>query len=140
MQIVKFIEEVENGDPKEITETYTDEQLSQGGLVKIEAFVRTKANAAATRKATQRKREETKGLKTVTVTAPVEVKPLLQIIAKECSEGKNIEEAIKKAIPSVTNHAFVTPENEKAITIGESILRLSKFKKWIISKLIGIEI
>src|SRR3990172_9427841 len=137
MELVKFLEEVETGEPKEITETYTDEQLSQGGLVKIEAFIRTKTSSAAVRKANQRKREETEGLKTVTVKAPIEVKPLLQMIAKECSEGMTIEEAVKKTIPSVTSHAFVTPEDEQNIKIGKKVTKLSGWKKWIVSKLIG---
>lgn len=136
MQIVKFIEEVENGDPKEITEIYTDEQLYQGGLVKIEAFVRTKVSTAAIRKARQREKQKEEGIKTLTISAPTEAHTFFKTVAKNLHEGKKIEDAIKE---SVTNHAFVTTENEKTIKIGEAVMRLSGWKKWIVSKLIKIE-
>lgn len=136
-QIVKHIEDVEKEAPKELTEKYTDEQLLQGGLVKVEAFVRSKASATAVRKARQRKKEEAEGLKQVNVTAPAEIKPILQLIAKECSEGKKLEDVIIKAVPSVTSHGLDTPENKKALEIGEKVLKLSRLKKWIVLKLIG---
>ena len=102
---LQFIEDVEAKNAPLATEAIlTDEALERGGLVKIEAFVRTKTSAAAARKAKQRETQEAAGLKQINITAPEEVQEKIKAIAKACTAGQSFETAVQ----SVTSHALVT--------------------------------
>lgn len=108
----------------------TDQQLERGGLVKIEAFMRTRTSTAAARKAKQREKQATEGLKTITLVAPVAANEPLRQIAKACSEGKSIEEAIK----TVTSHGQVTaidPNTARLAAIGQKVEALTGWKRQI---------
>lgn len=108
----------------------TDQQLERGGLVKIEAFMRTRTSAAAARKAKQREKQATEGLRTITLVAPVAANEPLRQIAKACSEGKSIEEAIK----TVTSHGQVTtdPLKEHYEAIGKKVDALKGWRAIIV--------
>jgi uroporphyrinogen-III synthase len=140
MQPKLYIEEVKTEyKPIEENKALTDEQLHEAGLAKVEAFIRTKSSAAAIRKARQRQKEKAEGLKQVNVTAPQDVKPILQLIAKECSEGKKLEDVLIKALSSVTSHGLDTLDDltKRKIEIGEKVLSLKGWKK-LIARIIGI--
>lgn len=105
MENLKFIEDVANlNAPIEAETILTDDALTRGGLVKVEAFIRTKTSAAAARKAKQRESQKKAGMKQINVTVPVEVHDKIKAIAKACAEGKTFETAVQ----SVTSHALVT--------------------------------
>jgi len=106
-----------------------DEQLSQGGLMKIEAFVRTTASAEALRKAKQRKNQKADGIHTVTLTVPEAAKEQLKAVAQEISHGKSLVEAAL----IVTNHG----QNRLETEIGQRVLALTGWRK-VIVKRIGV--
>lgn len=130
MNAIQYIEEVKEA-PIDADSILTDEQLQRGGLVKIEAFVRTKTSAAASRKAKQRAREKAEGIQTVTLTVPAEAKAQLKAITAEIANGKTVTEAIQ----NVTCHGQVT--KSKAQVIGERVLALTGWRL-VIAKAIGI--
>lgn len=112
----------------------TDEQLDRGGLVKVEAFMRTRTSAAAARKSKQRERQAEEGLKTITIVAPAAANEPLKAIAKACAAGQSIEKAIIRAVPSVTSHGQVTidPLKEHYETVGRKIDSLTGWRKIIV--------
>jgi len=133
----QYIEEATAKDaPIAADAILTDQQLERGGLVKVEAFMRTRTSAAAARKAKQREKQATEGLRTITLVAPIAANEPLRQIAKACSEGKSVEEAIK----SVTSHGQVTTENKETARlaeIGKKVEALTGWKRRI-ARLIGI--
>ena len=130
MQAIQFIDEVKDA-PIDADSILTDDQLGRAGLIKIEAFVRTKTSAAALRKAKQREHQKAEGIHTVTLTVPVEAKEQLKAVAAEIASGKNLVDAVQ----SVTSHGQVT--KSQAQMIGERVLALTGWKL-IIAKAIGI--
>lgn len=130
MQAIQFIDEVKDA-PIDADSILTDDQLGRAGLVKIEAFVRTKTSAAASRKAKQRAKEKAEGIQTVTLTVPTAAKEQLKAVAAEVASGKSLVEAVQ----SVTSHGQVTKSH--AQMIGERVLALTGWKL-IIAKAIGI--
>lgn len=141
MPAIQFLDEVKDS-PIDAADILTDEQLGRGGLVKIEAFVRTKTSAAASRKAKQREIQKAEGIHTVTLTVPEAAKKQLQAVAAEMSSGKSLVEAVQ----SVTSHGQVTvPQNTQPVApqktrehvIGERVLALTGWRM-MIAKAIGI--
>lgn len=129
-QTIQFIDEVKDA-PIDTNSILTDEQLGRAGLIKIEAFVRTKTSAAASRKAKQRAKEKAEGIQTVTLTVPAAAKEQLKAVAAEVASGKSLVDAVQ----SVTSHGQVT--KSKAEIIGERALALTGWRR-IIAKVIGI--
>lgn len=130
MQAKQFIEEIKDA-PLGADSILTDDQLNRSGLIKIEAFVRTKTSAAAARKAKQREHQKAEGIRTITLTVPEQAKEQLKEVATKLSEGKTLIEAAQ----SVTSHGQVTKSREQQI--GEHVLALTGWKKTV-AKLIGI--
>jgi len=129
-QTIQYLDEVTD-TPIDADSILTDDQLGRAGLVKIEAFVRTKTSAAASRKAKQRAKEKAEGIQTVTLTVPTAAKEQLKAVAAEVANGKSLVEAVQ----SVTSHGQVTKSH--AQIIGERVLALTSWKL-IIAKAIGI--
>lgn len=134
MPAVQFLDEVKDA-PIDSADILTDEQLGRGGLVKIEAFVRTKTSAAASRKAKQREAQKAEGMGQVNLTVPLEKKEQLKEVAAELASGKSLIEALQKALQSVTSHA--PSHKSQAQIIGERVLALSGWRL-MIAKAIGI--
>lgn len=130
MQAIQFLDEVKDS-PIDATDILTDEQLGRGGLVKIEAFVRTKTSAAASRKAKQRETQKAEGIHTITLTVPAAAKEQLKAVAAEVASGKSLV----KAVQNVTSHGQVT--KTRAQIIGEQVLALTGWRL-MIAKAIGI--
>ena len=136
MNTAKFIQEVETQNAPIAAEAIlTDEDLERGGLIKVEAFIRTKTSAAAARKARQRENQEAAGLKQINVTAPSDVQEKIKAIAKACSAGQSFEVAVQ----SVTSHGLVTKNTEmlNCAAIGKRVLALTGWKRQI-AKWLGL--
>jgi len=87
-----FIEDAEQGQPIDIETALTDDQLTEGGLKPVKAWVRTKqaGNAARTKRYKERKRG-TWGVKTVkTCKAPQETHEALREIAARTRAGESL--------------------------------------------------
>lgn len=118
----------------------TDDQLERGGLVKVEAFMRTRTSAAAARKAKQRDRDESEGLRQVNIKTTEENGTALKSIVAEIGRGATLVDAIVKAVPSVTSHALVTatdPETERLAEIGRKAEALTGWKR-VLAKFLGV--
>lgn len=105
--MLTHIDDIQDG-PIDADAILTDEQLERGGLVKIEAYVRTRTSAAAARKAKQREAQEEAGIKQANITGTADNLQTLKAIAKACASGKPLADAIVEAFPSVTSRALVT--------------------------------
>ena len=118
----------------------TDDQLERGGLVKVEAFMRTRTSAAAARKAKQRDRDESDGLRQINIKTTEEAGQALKSIAAEIGRGATLVDAVIKAVPTVTSHVLVTPTNpetERLAEIGRKVEALTGWKRSIL-KLLGV--
>lgn len=143
---INHLEDVTAEDrPIDAEAILTDEQLERGGLVKVEAFMRTRTSAAAARKARQREREESEGLRQINIKADEETGAALKSIAAEIGRGATLLDAIVKAVPSVTSPALVTPpmeikadpETERLTMIGRKVDALTGWRR-LVAKLFGV--
>lgn len=150
----KHVEDIAAQDkPIDAEAILTDDQLERGGLVKVEAFMRTRTSAAAARKAKQRERDELAGLRQVNIKTTEETGAALKSIAAEISKGSTLVDAIIKTVPTVTSHDLVTPEpkiiekiievekidpiKEHLAAIGKKVALLTGWRR-IVAKAIGI--
>ena len=145
VKLPKYTEEIaEQNKPIDADAILTDDALERGGLVKVEAFMRTKTSAAAARKAQQRAREESIGLKQINIKTTEETGQALKSIANEIGKGLKLVEAIIKVVPSVTSHDLVTPgfkiediETFRLAEIGRKIESMTGWRR-LVAKAIGI--
>ncbi len=126
---------------EKLQELVTDEQLENAGLVKITAYVRTEQSKAAERKAKQRQKEESEGVKQLNLKANAENHEILKKVAASLQSAsteqkklledilaqiKNSNTPAPNAKPSVTSHKIVTGFKGKIVL----------FLNWIIEKLV----
>lgn len=136
----QHVEDIAGQDkPIDAEAILTDEQLERGGLVKVEAFMRTRTSGAAARKAKQRDRDESDGLRQVNIKTNDETGIVLKSIAAEIGRGATLVDAIVKAVPSVTSHALVTPApvidagTERLSAIGRRVEAFTGWKRSILN-------
>lgn len=95
------------GGPQDPEKVLTDEQLQEGGLVPVKAFMRTKQSRNALRvKAKREKAQEERGVSQVNVQAPEEAQEPIRAIAKETRDGKSVAEAVQ----AVTGEALAADD------------------------------
>lgn len=142
------IEDAENdqsmADP---AKTLTDEQLEDGGLRQVKAFVRTRASKNALRVAKSKEAKAEKGIKQVNVQAPEQVHTALKEIARRTTAGESIAEAIAHAVPELAPkpvEAPVAPPVAPSVVDDQPTQKLLEavkkpgFRSWMIKKLAGI--
>lgn len=140
------IEDAENdqamADP---AKTLTDEQLEDGGLRQVKAFVRTRASKNALRVAKSKEVRAEQGIKQVNVQAPEQVHTALKEIARRTTAGESIAEAIAHAVPELAPKPVEAPLAPSAPVIDDQptqkLLEAVKkpgFRSWMIKKLAGI--
>lgn len=118
--MLTHIDDMQDG-PIDADAILTDDQLERGGLVKIEAYVRTRTSAAAARKAKQREAQEEAGIKQANITGTADTLETLKAIAKACANGKPLADAIVEAFPNVTSRVLVTPHTPSPAPIAPAI-------------------
>lgn len=140
------IEDAENdqamADP---AKTLTDEQLEDGGLRPVRAFVRTRASKNALRVAKSKELKAEQGIKQVNVQAPEQVHTALKEIARRTTAGESLAAAIAQAVPELAQPHHVEPLdalqapvlNDSEAKVVEAIKKPG-FKSWLIRKLAGI--
>jgi hypothetical protein len=126
-------------DPEKIL---TDDELEDGGLRPIKAFVRTRASKNALRVAKSKEAKAEQGIKQVNVQAPEPVHSVLKEIAKLTSAGESIAEAIAHAVPELAPKPVEAPVSPViADQPTQKLLDAVKkpgFRSWMIKKLAGI--
>lgn len=138
------IEDAENdqsmADP---AKTLTDEQLEDGGLRQVKAFVRTRASKNALRVAKSKEAKAEQGIKQVNVQAPEQVHTALKEIARRTTAGESIAEAIAHAVPELAPKPVEAPvapsvvDDQPTQKLLEAVKKPG-FRSWMIKKLAGI--
>lgn len=99
----------------------TDEDLRKSGLIKAEAFVRTKSGKAALRAKRYRERKIEEGLKPLNVLAPIELHEKIKAFAKN---GK---------LPDDDSHKeCITKIERNMIAFGKHAQKLPLWRQWVI--------
>ena len=144
------IEDAENdqamADP---AKTLTDEQLEDGGLRPVRAFVRTRASKNALRVAKSKQAKAELGIKQVNVQAPEQVHTALKEIARRTTAGESLAAAIAQAVPEMAPKALTAPLEAPAAPSAPGIddqptqklleaVKKPGFRSWMIKKLAGI--
>lgn len=90
----EFIEDAEQGQPIDVETALSDDQLEEGGLKPVKAWVRTKqaGNAARTKRYKERKQEL--GVKQLNLQAPQETHEALREIAARTRAGEPLKRVL----------------------------------------------
>lgn len=129
MENIDFIEDCEKLS-KPVLNTYTDDELSKSGLVKVNAFVRTKQSKNALRVKKSKEKKAEQGFKQLNVVVPEAYRDSFKVLAKRLCDG------------DVDNHLFaiVTSENVKQKQRFQSMYRKRNiFSSWILSFVFDIK-
>lgn len=112
----------------------TDDALAAGGLVKVNAFMRTKSSAGALRVQKHRDKMEAEGVKQINVQASEEARQAIKTIAARTGEGEKLENVLAELVPD-----RLTTEEKQTIAIGKQVKALTGWRKKLIRAL-GINI
>lgn len=84
----KFIEDANEGRPIDVDSALTDDQLQEGGLKPVQAWVRTKQATNAARTQRYKDRKQAEGVKQLNLQAPQETHDVLREIAARTRLGE----------------------------------------------------
>lgn len=131
----------------------TDEQLAAGGLVKVNAFMRSKASANALRVQKHREKKEAEGVKQINVQASEEARQAIKAIADRTKAGETLPEVLASlagTLPSIPQPTArtetpdpkgerLTMEEKQLVQIGHQVKRLSGWRK-ALARVIGLTV
>lgn len=129
----------------------TDEQLAAGGLVKVNAFMRSKASANALRVQKHREKKEAEGVKQINVQASEEARQAIKAIADRTKAGEELSNVLASlagapaAIPEAAPQTKtpdpkaerLTPEEKRLVGIGQRVQALTGWRK-ALARVIGL--
>ena len=121
----------------------TDDQLEEGGLRQVRAFVRTRASRNALRVQKHREKAAAEGLGQVNVVAPDEAKEALRAIAKRTAGGESLEAVLRdlaglqrpQAGPAPAPKVDTSPEADAMVVAAAHAPGL---RGWLIRRLAGV--
>lgn len=139
--------------PADPDKVLTDEQLAAGGLVKVNAFMRSKASANALRVKRHRDRKEAEGVKQINVQATEEAREVIKEIAKRTATGEELESVLAQIVseagitlPTATPEApqapqpkpeRLTAEEKRLVAIGHQVETLTGWRR-ALARIIGL--
>lgn len=139
--------------PADPDKVLTDERLAAGGLVKVNAFMRSKASANALRVKRHRDRKEAEGVKQINVQATEEAREVIKEIAKRTATGEELESVLAQivseagiSLPTAAPEATKTPqpkpehltaEEKRLVAIGHQVETLSGWRR-ALARIIGL--
>lgn len=139
--------------PADPDKVLTDEQLAAGGLVKVNAFMRSKASANALRVKRHRDRKEAEGVKQINVQATEEAREVIKEIAKRTATGEELESVLAQivseagiSLPTAAPEAprapqpkpeRLTAEEKRLVAIGHQVETLSGWRR-ALARIIGL--
>lgn len=133
----QFVEDLKE-NPVDPSVVLTDEQLKEGGLVSVNAFMRTKASKNALRVRKSKEKAEAGGVKQINVQAPVETHAVIKQIADRAKSGEPVQSVINSlAVPVTVVQQPQEQEQERLIEIGKKIDALQGYRR-VIARLLGI--
>lgn len=129
----------------------TDEQLAAGGLVKVNAFMRSKASANALRVQKHREKKEAEGVKQINVQANEEARQAIKAIAERTKAGEQLSNVlaslagnpaeIPEAAPQTKTPdpkaERLTQEEKRLVLIGQRVQGLTGWRK-ALARVIGL--
>lgn len=89
-----YIEDAEQGQPLDVEQALTDQELEAGGLKPVKAWVRTKQAGNAVRTKRYKERQAAEGVKQVNVQAPQETHEALKAIAARTKAGESLGDVL----------------------------------------------
>ncbi len=92
----KFIEDAEQGQPIDVEKALSDDQLEDGGLKPVRAWVRTKQAGNAARTKRYKERKEELGVKQLNLQAPQETHEVLREIAARTRSGEPLSSVLQE--------------------------------------------
>lgn len=132
-QLPDHIEDVTES-PTNPDKVLTDDALAAGGLVKVNAFMRTKSSAGALRVQKHRDKKEAEGVKQINVQASEEARQAIKTIAARTGEGEKLENVLAELVGD-----RLTTEEKQTIAIGQQVKALTGWRKKV-AQAIGINI
>lgn len=135
MMNVTYIEDVLER-PVDPAAVLTDEQLRDGGLAKVDAFVRTKASKNALRQQRHKEKQEAAGIKQLNVMMPETAHDTIKQLVARVKEGATVDEALKSmGRPAAESQPDLS--TERLVGIGRKVESLTGWKR-ALAKLLGI--
>lgn len=112
-----------------------DDVLAAGGLVKIDAYMRTQTSPNAKRVKRAREKAGDNGMRQVNVVAPLTAHGAIKGLAKELSGGSSYRVALERLllaeVKTVESNAVVRIVNDGKVTALENLeSRLNRFTGW----------
>lgn len=145
IQLPNHIEEITE-TPTDPESVLTDEQLAAGGLVKVNAFMRSKTSANALRVKKHREKKETEGIKQINVQANEEARQAIKAIADKTKAGEPLSDVLATlagttptANPKAETPEPITAEEKELVQIGKQVKQLTGWRK-AIARMIGIKV
>lgn len=131
------IVDVVDGPPIEADKVLNDEQLGEGGLVLVRAWMRTKPSANALRQARKKEKAETEGgRRQLNVVAPADAgsRDALRAVAVALSDGRLSADGLRALVHfEAAAPASVNPAHE----LGDKVLALTGWRRavvfWLLS-------
>lgn len=130
----------------------TDDQLEEGGLRQVRAFVRTRASKNALRVQKHREKAAADGLGQVNVVAPEAARDALKAIAKRTAGGEPLEAVLRdlaglqrpQAVPAPAPKVDTSPAPERPSKLPEAdalvvaAAQAPGLRGWLIRRLAGV--
>jgi hypothetical protein len=111
----------------------TDDQLEEGGLRQVRAFVRTRASKNAMRVQKHRDKVGAEGLKQVNVVAPEPARDVVKEIAKRTTSGEPLADVLRDVAHQTA--PVVPPADAQVLAAA----RAAGLRGWLIRRLAGVE-
>ena len=122
-----------------------------GGLVKVNAFMRSKASANALRVQKHREKKEAEGVKQINVQATEEARQAIKAIAERTKAGEELSNVLASlagtpaAIPETAPQTKtpdpkaerLTPDEKRLVGIGQRVQALTGWRK-ALARVIGL--
>lgn len=150
----EHIEDIPEAPTDEAT-VLSDEQLTAGGLVKVAAFMRTKASANALRVKKHREKAEAEGIKQINVQAPEDAREVIKTIADRTKAGEAVAQVLASLVPnkpldSPTQRPMegptqeplqgpIDPETIAMAKIGRQVIQLKGWRR-ILAQMAGLPV
>lgn len=138
-QLPDHIEEIAES-PVNPETILTDKQLADGGLVKVNAFMRSKAGANALRVQKHRKKKEAEGIKQINIQGNEEMRQTIKVIAERTKAGEPLNKVLATLAgnaPAILPTERLTIEEKQLMQIGQQVKMLTGWRKTL-ARVIGV--
>lgn len=120
------VEDVPN-KPVAMEKALTADDLRAGGLVQVEAWVRTRTSKAAGRAKAYKERLAVQGIQQVNVLAPESAEPVLKAIAQRTAQGEEVQQVLRNLVA-----VAVSDEEKRLANLGGKVESLRGLRRWLV--------